>query len=247
MELPGISARGRGTDHAAVRVSLDFPGRLMRAARFGLFVVAVLQGGGVFGQETTSGTISASAKDAAAKNPWTYNLTVDGYIVPHGTSYVNPVLMANRSWLHLEGRYNSENLHTGSLWAGYNFSVGKKVSFEATPMIGGVFGKTTGIAPGLEATLTYKTVALSVTNEYVFDTSHKSGDFYDSWLYLTYSPVKWFRAGAVAQRTAAFETSVSVQRGFLVGVSHKEWEFTTYVFNPGIADPTTVLEVGVNF
>ena len=60
---------------------------------------------------------------------------------------------------------------------GYNFSVGKKVELDITPMIGGVFGRTTGIAPGCEASLTYKKVELSVTNEYVFDTRVSPGIF----------------------------------------------------------------------
>lgn len=188
-----------------------------------------------------------SGKATVTKAPWVCNLTVDGYIVPHHTSYGNPVFTANRDWLHLEGRYNSEDLDTGSLWVGYNFSVGKKLQFDATPMIGGVFGRTTGIAPGLEATLTYKKVELLVSNEYVFDTTHKSGNVYETWVTLTYSPTEWLRAGAVTEKSAAFQTGIEVQRGFLVGVSHKQWEFTTYIFNPGISDPTTVLEVGVNF
>jgi hypothetical protein len=58
--------------------------------------------------------------------------------------------------------------------------------------------------------------------------------------------VDWFRVGLVAQRTKAFHTSLDTQRGFLVGVSHKKWEFTTYIFNTGFTDPTVVLEVGVN-
>jgi hypothetical protein len=50
-------------------------------------------------------------------------------------------------------RYNYENLRTGSLWAGCNFSWGKTWQFAVTPMIGGVFGRTNGIAPGCEASL----------------------------------------------------------------------------------------------
>jgi hypothetical protein len=123
---------------------------------------------------------------------------------------------ANRGWLHPEARYNYENLRTGSLWVGYNFSAGKKLVLEVTPMIGGVFGRTNGIAPGCGASLTYKKIELSISNEYVFDTTHKSGNFYYSWPQLTYSPVDWFHLGLVAQRTKAFHTSLDTQRGFLV-------------------------------
>jgi hypothetical protein len=213
--------------------------------RLRVLVVVVLLAGQALGQGTTSGT-PPNPPDVS-KNPWDYNLTIDGYIIPNSQSYVDPVFMANRSWLHLEARYNYENLRTGSLWVGYNFSAGKKLVFDVTPMIGGVFGRTTGIAPGCEASLTYKKVQLSISNEYVFDTTHKSGSFYSAWPELTYSPLTWLRAGLVAERTKAFHTSLDVQRGILVGVSHKKWEFTTYIFNAGFTDPTVVLEAGVNF
>ncbi len=189
---------------------------------------------------------SGSAPNTTA-NPWAYNLTVDGYIVPHQTSYVDPVFTADRNWVHMEARYNYENLDTGSLWVGYNFSAGKKLVLDVTPMIGGVFGRTNGISPGCEGSLTYKKVQLSISNEFVFDTGHKSGNFYYSWPQLTYSPLQWLRLGLVAQHTKAYHTAVDLQRGFLVGFSHKKWEFTTYVLNPGIADPTAILEVGVSF
>jgi hypothetical protein len=202
--------------------------------------------------QATPGSAQIKTSPAEAQ-PWEYNLTVDGYIIPDGTSYVDPVFTADHNWLHLEARYNYENLRTGSLWAGYNFSFGDvdsgdKWEFDITPMIGGVFGRTNGIAPGLEVSLNYrKKIEASLTNEYVFDTDSKSGNFYYAWPQLTYSPKEWFHLGAVAQHTKAYHTPFNIQRGFLVGFSHKKWEFTTYVFNPGISGTNVVLEVGVSF
>ncbi len=189
------------------------------------------------------------AQPAADKsNPWEYSITVDGYIVPNGTSYASPIFTADNNW-HFEARYNDENLYTGSLWFGYNFNFGKKkLKLNLTPMLGGVMGRTTGIAPGLETTLTYKKIEFYAASEYVFDTTKASGSFFYSWPQVTYSPVKWFHIGAVAQHTAAYHTSLNIQRGFLVGVTYKKnLEFTTYVFDPELASPTTVLEVGYNF
>jgi hypothetical protein len=74
---------------------------------------------------------------------------------------------------------------------GYNFSAGKKLVLDITPILGGVFGRTTGIAPGCEASLTYRKVELSISNEYVFDTGNSSGSFYYSWPQVTYSPADW--------------------------------------------------------
>lgn len=198
----------------------------------------------MFGQGTPN---SEPAKPDDATKAWDFNLIIDGYIVPNNPSYVSPVFSANRKWLHLEARYNDENIRTGSLWAGYNFSAGKKLALNVTPMIGAIFGRTTGIAPGCEASLTYRKIELSVSNEYVFDTTNKSGNFYYSWPQLTYSLKDWLRVGVVAQRTKAFHSDLDTQRGFLVGVSHKHMEFTTYVFNAGWTDPTVVQEFSVSF
>ena len=88
-------------------------------------------------------------------------MTIDGYIVPDGRPMLIQCSTADHNWLHLEARYNYENLHSGSLWAGYNFSLGKTLSLSVTPMLGGVFGRTNGIAPGCEASLTYKKITAS--------------------------------------------------------------------------------------
>jgi hypothetical protein len=37
------------------------------------------------------------------------------------------------------------------------------------------------------------------------------------------------------------------QRGFLVCISRKKFNFTTYIFNPGWAKPTLVFEAGFDF
>ena len=192
-------------------------------------------------------TASQQASPLAGTDPWSYSITFDAYVVPHGPSYVDPIATADRDWLHLEARYNYENLETGSLWVGYNFSAGHELVLTATPMIGGVIGRTMGVAPGYEVSLSYKKVALSTDGEYVFDTTNRSGNFFYTWSTLTYSPVNWFRAGLVEQRTRAYRTPLDVQRGLLVGFSHKQVEFTTYIFDIAVTDPTIVLEFGVSF
>ena len=196
--------------------------------------------------QTAQGT---SQEDAGGplRDSWSFSATVDGYVVPHQEFYAAPVFTADRSWLHLEARYNYEDQKTGSAWVGYNFSFGHKLKLDLTPMIGGIFGNTTGVAPGYEFSLSYKKITLSSTGEYVFDTKDHSGSFFYSWPELTYSPWEWFRAGLVAQRTKAYRTSLDVQRGFLIGISHKKFNFTTYILNPGWEKPTLVFEAGFDF
>ena len=178
---------------------------------------------------------------------WDLSFILDGYFVPDSVDYGSPVFSADHNWLHLEARYNYENLATGSLWAGYNFSWGKSVQFAVTPMFGVVFGRLNGVAPGCEASLTYKKLEASISNEYVIAPSDSSKNFYYSWPQLTYSATDWLRVGAVAQHTKAYHTPLSIQRGFLIGFNYEKWETTVYVFNPGITTPTVVLELGVSF
>ena len=182
----------------------------------------------------------------AASDPWAYSLIVDAYFVPHDVDYGDPVFTADHNWLHLEARYNYENLHTGSVWAGYNFSWGKNLVFDLTPMLGAVFGRTNGLAPGCEASLSYKRFSASISNEYVITPANVNNSFYYSWPEATFNVTNWLKVGGVAEHTRAFRTPLDVQRGVLVGVNYKKWEFTTYVFNPDIT-PTVVLELGVKF
>jgi hypothetical protein len=196
--------------------------------------------------QTATDASPTSPADTTVK-PWSFSLTTYGYIVPHDRSYASPTFTADHERLHLEARYNYENQETGSLWIGYNLSVGDKLLLEAIPMIGVVFGNTNGIAPGYKFSLTYKRFDLSTEGEYVFDTKERAGSSFYSWNELTYSPRDWFRAGLVSQRTRAYHTELDVQRGLLVGFSYKKVDFTTYIFNAGWTDPTVVLALGFKF
>jgi hypothetical protein len=178
---------------------------------------------------------------------WSFSLNLAGYIVPHERSYASPTFSADRGPLHLGLRYNYEDKETGSLWAGYTFQGSGKLAFRATPMVGGIFGNTTGVAPGYLAGVAWKRFDLSTEGEYVFDAKDSTGGFFYSWMEATYSPMEWCRVGVVAQRTKAYHTSLDIQRGLLIGFSHKKLSFTTYIFNAGWTDPTVVLSLGVNF
>ncbi len=217
----------------------------MKLARHvGLFFLGAMGSAALPAQTTTDKTPPTKI---ASANPWDFNLSLSGYIVPQGQSYASPTLTADHGILHLEARYNYEGQRTGSLWAGYNFSFGKKVTFDITPMLGGVIGEINGIAPGLEATISYKKLQLYSANEYIFNTNSKSDNFFYTWTQLTYSPVSWFGFGYVTQRTRAYRTPLDIQRGPLVEFTHKKISFSAEVFNIGEADPTYVLSLGYTF
>lgn len=194
----------------------------------------------------TGGVVPPPA-EAADDDGWSFAIAGYGYIVPEDQSYFSPTFRADHNWLHLESRYNYEDRQTGSLWVGYNFSFGEKIVLEATPMVGGVFGNTSGVAPGYLFTLSAKKVSLYSEGEFVFDTKNSASNFFYNWNELTYSPTDWIRFGLVSQRTRVYQTPLDIQRGFFAGVSHKKVDFTAYVFNAGWTDPTVVLAMGFKF
>jgi len=189
-----------------------------------------------------------SVPETGTKNKaWSFSASVYGYLVPDQGDYVQPTLTVDRNWMHLEARYNYENLNTGSAWAGYHLSAGKRVSLEFTPMLGGVFGDTTGVAPGYEATLSWWKLELYSEGEYVFDTGDSANDFFYTWSELSLAPTDWFRLGMVVQRTKLRETKFDLERGFLAGFSYRQFSVTTYVFNPGASQPSIVMGLGAHF
>src|SRR5262249_13548856 len=141
-----------------------------------------------------------------SSNQWEFYASLYGYLAPDSRDYVNPNFTADHGALHLEARYNYEALETGSLWLGYNLSFVEKLVLEIAPMLGGVFGDLTGIAPGYNLLLSYKHFALSSQSEYFFDPGNSSGNFFYTWSELTYSPWEWLRAGLVTQRTKAYKS-----------------------------------------
>jgi hypothetical protein len=185
--------------------------------------------------------------NTAAEKLWSFSAFAYTYLVPEGRNYTQPTVTANRGWLHLEARYNYEGFDTGSAWIGYNFHIGEKLSLEFTPMLGGVFGDTTGIAPGYEYTLSWRKLELYSEGEYLFDTGNSSDNFFYTWSELTLAPRDWFRFGLVVQRSKTFQNNLAIERGLLVGFSYRRVSFTTCVFNPDSGRPIVMLGVGLTF
>jgi hypothetical protein len=174
-------------------------------------------------------------------NHWAFTGAAYTYFVPDSREYVQPTFSADRQALHLEARYNYENLYTGSAWLGYNLSGGEKMSWDFTPMLGGVFGNTTGIAPGYKGYVSWWKLELSSEGEYVFDVGDSSKSFFYNWSELSLAPVEWFRFGLVAQRTQLYQSDREIQRGVLLGIRYRRIECTAYMFNPDESKPIYVL------
>jgi hypothetical protein len=222
--------------------------RIFRPLLFtGALCVALSAGGDVFG-----GTLSVGGKEPQGvvhEDAWSFYGSLSGYVVPDDSDYLSPLLTADRDWFHFEARYNYESLETASMWLGYNFAcdLGEHWTLEFTPMVGGVFGDTSGVAPGWRLGLNRGKLDFTSEAEFVFDSESSADHFFYAWSELTWSFTDSFWVGLALQRTRAYQTDLDIQRGILVGFAVHDVEFTTYVFNWGWDDPLLVFSVGMNF
>ena len=184
--------------------------------------------------------------DSTRAQSWNFSAEGNLYFLSDDF-FVNPVATADLSSLHFEGRYNYEDLHTGSIFAGYQFTSENDLALSATPILGAVFGNSNGIAPGIELELTYEGFGFYTEAEYLFEFSGQEESFFYAWSELTYSPEDWFWFGLVGQRTHLFQTDVDIQRGILLGLSRSSLSMSGYFFNPGADDSFFVLSLGFEF
>lgn len=189
---------------------------------------------------------SFAQESASSEKLWNFGADANFYIFKDEFILL-PVFKADKNKLHLEARYNYEDLETFSGWVGYNISGGKKLEYMITPMLGGVVGLTDGIATGLEFTLTYKSLEIYSESEYLFDMQTNENNFFYMWTDFTYAPKDWLWLGLSGQRTRLYQTDLEIQRGLLIGGALKNWELTGYLYNLGFDDPFVLLTLSLSF
>ena len=190
---------------------------------------------------------TAAAETTTSQPAWTFSASGYTYILPEEPNYVQPTVTADRRRLHLEARFNYEARDTGSIWAGVNFSGGDALSWELTPMVGGVFGDTSGVAPGYRGSIAWRALEFTSEGEAMIDADDSADSFFYNWSELTLAPVDWLRFGLVTQRTRAYRADREVQRGLLVGTSFRKLDVTAYLFDPDDGKAILVVAFAVSF
>lgn len=189
---------------------------------------------------------NAQEEDSLSYSGWHHNFYPSFYIFRDGF-FILPIYKTNKGWLHLEARYNYEDMNTFSAWFGYNFTGGNQFEYTITPMAGGIAGNTYGIAPGLELTFGYFGFELYTESEYLFDLQDREGNFFYVWTDFTYSPLDWLWFGLSGQRTRLYETDLEVERGLLLGGGYRWFGLTGYLYNLGFDDPYFIITISVSF
>jgi hypothetical protein len=138
----------------------------------------------------------------------------------------------NKQQWYAEARYNYEDTHTFSLYAGHTFSGEHNFSWSVTPMIGGMAGKLTGGSVGLNSACSFKKFSFSSQAQYSISAETRYDNFFYNWSELYYQPLGWMYTGIAVQHTRIYATNALVDPGILLGFSFNQWSFPLYSFNP---------------
>ncbi len=177
--------------------------------------------------------LHAQTADDSVGNAWSGSVDAYYYFIPDEKIPPTITVCADYKSLHLESRYNYEDLHSVSLFAGWNFEKQyKKLNITATPMAGVVTGHTNGIIPGLEITATYSRFTLYSENEFMLDFKGRENYFFYSWTQFSGEIFKNTQAGVLAQSLRWYQTKFNVQRGIYAEYNTGKFTFDIYHFNP---------------
>ncbi|HKQ97683.1 MAG TPA: hypothetical protein VJV75_07405, partial [Candidatus Polarisedimenticolia bacterium] len=178
---------------------------------------------------------------------WHGSANVLAYFPEDDDNYLSPIVVMRHDRLHLEARWNYEEKETGSLFAGWVFTAGSTVEFEAVPMLGAIAGDLDGVAPGCTFSLAWKELFVYSENEIVFDLSDREGSYFYNWSEITWEPLDWLGAGMVTQHTRVYESDREIQRGAMARVTKGRFSSAVYWFNPGSTDDFIVVSAALDF
>ena len=188
---------------------------------------------------------AALAAEADAKT--TFAITGYYYAMRDEPDFGVGVATIDHGPWHFEARYNYEVHNAGSAFVGWKFKGGETVTFEVTPIVGGLFGAAHGVVPGVEASVAWGPFDAYIEAEYVNDRSQAGGSYYYAWSELAWRPVEWLRVGLVGQRTHTVDSDRELQRGIFAQVTVQRLTFSVYGFNPDSSARYVIGSVGVRF
>jgi hypothetical protein len=190
----------------------------------------------------------ATTAGYAQQSDSTWSLRADANLYFFSDDFIIlPVFVADKNHLHLEIRYNYEDLQTISAWGGYNIYGGKKLTYFITPMLGMVAGLSNGVALGLEFEFNLGDFTLYTEAEQLFEINTVENNFFYAWTDFTYGPLDWLYVGLSGQRTRLYETKTEIQHGIIIGTAFGHFEASIYLYNPELADRLALLVLSYAF
>lgn len=177
---------------------------------------------------TLSRTVLSDVTDSSSRS---IDASLYWYFTAEDGNYPLPIISYSTNTFHIEARYNYEDFNTVALWGGPTWMWENDVSFQITPIFGGVYGDTKGVGAGVEASADWRSVSFYSEWEFVFDLEDSNGNFAYVWSELSIIPIDWFEAGLIVQRTRIIHEDLDVSAGAFVGGIVGDLEIRTHVLD----------------
>ena len=188
-----------------------------------------------------------SAQTSPAALAWTGGASLLQYLIPDEPDFMIVRGTASHGAMRVEGRWNWEELNTGSLFAGRTFAGGDRLELEFTPSLGLVAGELDGVAAAAEFSAVLGPVDFYLEGEYVVDVQTSENDFLYSWSELGVTPIAPLRLGLAAQRLRVYQTPLELERGAFLGFTSGRFTLAGYVFNPATDFQYVVVSLDLEF
>jgi hypothetical protein len=172
----------------------------------------------------------SAAPDSVTAGAPAWNLGLYLNLLPDNT-YLLPMAAVTWDRYLAEARYQYEDLETASLWFGRCFAGGKELTWWVAPMAGAAFGRTNGLAPGLEVELAWRRLSLSSSAEYLFDLEDSDASFFYTWNETMLRVLDLLSPGVTVERTRLRDTDLAVNTGLSLYSSHGPITISFYAFN----------------
>jgi hypothetical protein len=166
-------------------------------------------------------------------NKWEFDNSIYYYAFPQYNDVLTLISCADYKSIHIEARYNYEDTKAISVFGGYRFEFGEKITWALTPIAGIVLNNTDdGFAPGLLMEIGYKDFDFYSESEYVFNFELSEYNYFYTWSELGWSGIEKIRVGLSANRTRLFQTERELQRGIFGEYTMGNFTAGLHYFNP---------------
>ncbi|MGH6624475.1 MAG: hypothetical protein ACREBN_10905 [Burkholderiaceae bacterium] len=216
----------------------------MKATPLAIALLVLMTSTGALAADDAPSGRRASHPDKPA---WEFGVSAYPTVVREGENYTSVIAVADRGPLHLEARYNYESIGARSAFVGWTIAGGETITWELTPLLGGVWGTTRGFVPGVEASVAWDRFDVYIEGEYVRSSVAQSDSYLYAWTELGFRPLEWLRVGIAGQRTNAYGSERDIQRGPFAQVTWRRLTIGGYWFNPGSSEQIFVGLISATF
>jgi hypothetical protein len=195
-------------------------------------------------------TVAAALAGAQAhqRPPWKLELELNGFFQLGESTHLAPTASFDHGPLHLEGRYNYEDLETGTLFVGWGFRWGGDETFvRVVPLLGGAVGRSAGVLPGLEVEASWRRLSYWLEVEYLFDLRHAAGSFLYTWSELNLELTSFLWVGASWQRLKQERSERQLDVGPMIGAGVGPVSLSLYYYGLGTSERWALVTLEVRF